>query len=105
MAKKVITWFLVFAFLNLVITPKFIFAGEGDFNLAGSPSGESTALAIGGAILLLVIVSGIVLLAKRSSSPSEQQKDEEQETTGIVSFKNADEQFNTSYGQLALIHW
>ncbi len=108
MVKKSIVWFLVLAFLNLIITPGFVSAADGVFasGIDVGPSRSDVALVAGGAILLGLIIVGLVYLAKKhESTPAEQPQDEKQETPRTLHFQHPDEQSMTPSGQIALLRW
>jgi hypothetical protein len=104
MVKKNVVWFLVLAFVNLVITPGFAFAqqGFGPIDIDTGPS--HSAVLIGGLIVVAVCV-GIYLLTKRSPTPNEQPQGQKQEAPQSLHFQQPDEQLTTPPGQIALLRW
>lgn len=103
MIKKWIIWFLALTFLNFVIVPDFVFAGEGGMPHIDVSPGPSPAAIIGGVIILGLVIVGIVYLTKKHpSTPTEQPKDP---NTKISPVTNLDEQLITPSGQIALLRW
>jgi hypothetical protein len=104
MIKKGIIWFLILAFLNFIIVPDYVFAGEPSMphiDVSPSPS-LSPAAVIGGVVLLVLVITGIVYLVKKHpSKPTEQPKDP---NAKISSVTNLDEQLITPPGQISLLH-
>ncbi len=107
MLKKSCVWFLLLAFLNLMITPGFVSAAGGGFpTIDVGPSRSDMALAVGGVVLLGLLIVGVVYLAKKhQSTPAEHPQDEKQEIPQALHFQQPDEQPVTPSGQIALIQW
>lgn len=104
MVKKSVAWFLVFAFLSLVIAPDFVSAAYGYSGSGYDPVGP---VIVGGVVVLGLIVWGIVALVKKHpSAPTGQPQEQKQEAPQSLRFEQQpDEQLITPSGQIALLMW
>ncbi len=96
MVKKSVVWFLVLAFLSLMIAPDATYAG-------GSMTGGA-GVAIAAAIVT-GLIAGFAYLATHSSTPTEQPQEQKQEAPQSLHFQQPDEQLITPSGQIALLRW
>jgi hypothetical protein len=77
MIKKGIIWFLVLVFLNFIIAPDYVFAGN-YFDI-GSSGGQAEAITVGAILILGLIIVGIVALTKHSKSPTDKPQEEKKD--------------------------
>jgi hypothetical protein len=135
MIKKGIIWFLVLAFLNFIIVPDSVFAGD-SFHIDpfGSSGGEGAGIALAALLVVGLIIAGIVALTKHSKSPADKPKEEKKDIetspetdidnppanpTGQISLipeeqkqndeillnTNFDNQLITPSGEIVLVRW
>lgn len=105
MVKKRVVWFLVLAFVNLVITPGFAFAEQGGFGPIDVDTGPSKSAVLIGGLIVVALGVGIYLLTKRSPTPKEQPQGQKQEVPQSLYFHSLMNSSQLHTGQIALLKW
>jgi len=133
--KKWIIWFLVLAFINFMVVPDYVVAGEPGMPQidAGSSFDLNPAAVIGVTVILALVITGIAyLIKKHKNKTAKQPKDpdtnilpdtnlnnqgitpsgeitiipqEQKQDTGISPIVNLDDQFTNPSGEIVLVQW